>query len=79
MGCHVTISDLCADLGTRQPVKPSHARRCVDCGAEDFIPADELESPGSPNGTGRGMLMCGVCGCPVEDDGTTETRWWVGL
>lgn len=75
----MTISDLCAALNERQPVKPSHARRCVECYSEDFVWGDELEVPGSPNGTGRTMLMCGVCGTPVPDDGTTETRKWVGL
>ncbi len=75
----MTISDLCADLGTRQPVKPGHAlRTCLDCGSDDLIWADELESHGSPNGTGRVMLMCAECGEPVPDDGTTETRYFVG-
>jgi hypothetical protein len=74
----MTISDLCADLGTRQPVKPRHAKRiCAECGSDDFGWMVET-TRSRPNGTGYMVLACEVCGEAVLDDGTTQTRTWVG-
>ncbi len=52
---------------------------CPKCEATEFDMVDELESAGSPYGTGYRVLVCAVCGEPVPDDGTTDTRVWVGF
>ena len=61
--------------------KPVHHRQrvCATCeSVDDFVFVDELEREGSPNGTGYARLMCNACGELVADDGTNETRYWVG-
>jgi hypothetical protein len=54
-------------------------RECIYCGCSDFVWQDELECRGSPEGTGYQVLVCENCNEPVVDDGSTDTRRYVGL
>jgi hypothetical protein len=46
---------------------------CIYCGATEF-----RWVAGSGNLEGYDVLACAHCGEPVTDDGSTETRKWVG-
>lgn len=71
----MTISDLCAVLNERQPVKPSHARRCAECGSEDFIWSEEHTGPylDPDSWTGNDIEVCAECQTPT---GRVERYGW---
>ncbi len=63
----MTISDACAILNERQPCKPSHARRCVECESDDLAWVEEESTiTNDPYAaTGRDIEVCNECGAPT--------------
>ena len=74
---NVTMTDVATLLGYAKPVK--HRQRiCAACGSDELWFVDEITGE-YPNGTGYRVLACAKCGEAVPDDGTANTRYYVGF